>query len=110
MTCQAFRHGYGTKGPWRTTAPTGRRRPVAHLPNCWLRRRISLHINCLTSYRVVVGKCVAIHEERVVGVGDDVIQVALEAYRQYGYVPMYVSPVISPPVEKVRMTRYRLVP
>jgi hypothetical protein len=56
------------------------------------------------------GKCVAIHEERVVAEGDDVIQVALEAYRRHGYVPTYVSPVISPPVETVRMTRYRLVP
>ena len=56
------------------------------------------------------GKYVAIHDERVVGEGDDKVEVALAAYRQFGYVEIYVGLVKNPPGETVRMTRYRLVP
>lgn len=37
------------------------------------------------------GRFVAIHEERVVCEGDNVLEVANEAYRQVGHVPIYLS-------------------
>jgi hypothetical protein len=48
------------------------------------------------------GKVVAIHDEQVLVVGDDNVQVGLEAYRRVGYVALYV--------ERVEETRpiYRL--
>jgi hypothetical protein len=48
------------------------------------------------------GKVVAIHDEKVLVVGDDNVQVGLEAYRRVGYVALYV--------ERVEETRpvYRL--
>lgn len=42
-------------------------------------------------------KVVAVHEGKVVCEGSDVVDVALHAYRQYGYVPIYVGPVTAPP-------------
>jgi hypothetical protein len=56
------------------------------------------------------GKYVAIHEERVVGEGDDKVEVALATYRQFGYVEIYVGLVTNHPEEPVRAVRYRLAP
>jgi len=56
------------------------------------------------------GKYVAIHEERVVGEGDDKVAVALATYRQFGYVEIYVGLVTTQPEVPLRAGRYRLVP
>jgi len=53
---------------------------------------------------------VAIHEEKVVGVGDDLRQVAFEAYGRFGYVPIYVDLVTDKPVRPVRIPSPREMP
>lgn len=52
---------------------------------------------------------VAIHEGHVVGVGDELIQVAREAYARYGYLPMYIGLVADPPPRLIRMPSFRPV-
>ncbi len=42
----------------------------------------------LEKYR---NKYVAIHEEKVVGSGDELIKVAFDAYDRFGYQPIYVD-------------------
>lgn len=53
------------------------------------------------------GRHVAIHEGRVVGVGDDRIQLAMEVWGKYGYVPIHIGLVTTdpPPVERVPSPR-----
>jgi hypothetical protein len=55
-----------------------------------------------------LGKYVAVHEERVVGSGEDNIAVALQAYRDYGYVPIHVGLVSSDPRRIERIPTRRL--
>jgi len=48
------------------------------------------------------GKYVAVHEERVVGSGDDEIALTMGIYAKYGYVPIHVGLVSErPPVARV---------
>jgi hypothetical protein len=58
----------------------------------------------LRQYR---NRYVAIHEEKVVGSGDELTTVALAAYERFGYQPIYVDLVTdaSPPI--VRVPHYR---
>ena len=60
----------------------------------------------LTSHR---GLYVAIHGEQVVGSGPDQIEVALEAYRKYGYVPIYVGHVTDQTPAPIRVPSPRLL-
>ena len=55
------------------------------------------------------GRFVAIHGERVVGSGDDQIEIALAAYAQFGYVPIFVGQVsdVPQPVARVASPRVR---
>jgi hypothetical protein len=55
------------------------------------------------------GKYVAIHEGQVVGSGDDKITLALHAYAQYGYVPIYVGLVAERPLPRPRIPHYRIL-
>jgi hypothetical protein len=55
------------------------------------------------------GKYVAIHEEKVVESGDDLIPVALRAYERHGYVPIYVGLVTDEPPPVIRLPSPRLV-
>jgi hypothetical protein len=55
------------------------------------------------------GKYVAVHEERGVGSGEDKVEVALAAYKQYGYVPLYVGLVDELPVQQVRIPHSRVI-
>lgn len=55
------------------------------------------------------GQYVAIHEGRVVGHGDDQAEVALKAYDEFGYVPIYVGKVTSEPPAPVRIPTPRLI-
>ena len=48
-------------------------------------------------------KFVAIHEGRVVGSDDDRIALALRAYAQFGYVPMYIAHVSRSAPRTVRV-------
>jgi hypothetical protein len=56
-----------------------------------------------------VGKCVAIHDEKVVAVGSDVVTTAMEAYKKYGYQEMYVHEVTHEPPRVWRMPSSRQV-
>lgn len=59
----------------------------------------------LASHR---GKYVAIHDEQVVGEGDELVQVTLEAYRKYGYIPIYVDLITDEVLEPVRIPSPRI--
>ena len=48
-------------------------------------------------------KYVAIHEEQVVGSGDDLVTVALAAFDRFGYQPIYVDLLTDEPVRPVRI-------
>jgi hypothetical protein len=54
-------------------------------------------------------KYVAIHEEKPVDFGDDLIEVALRAYKRFGYVPIYVGLVSDEPPRPERIPSPRLV-
>jgi hypothetical protein len=54
------------------------------------------------------GQYVAVHEGRVVGSGSDLIPVALKAYAQFGYQPIYVDLVAEHPLPAVRVPHVRL--
>lgn len=58
----------------------------------------------LADYR---NKYVAIHEEKVVGSGENLLDVAHEAYRKFGYQPIYVDLVTDVPrrLERIPSTR-----
>jgi hypothetical protein len=60
----------------------------------------------LNDYR---NKYVAIHEEKVVGSGDDLIKVAFDAYDRFGYQPIYVDLVTDEPVRPIQIPRYRIL-
>jgi hypothetical protein len=52
------------------------------------------------------GKTVAVHEGKIVDIGEDVVSVALRAYKAHGYVPIYVGPVSAKPaVERLTIRR-----
>src|SRR5713101_6528333 len=53
------------------------------------------------------GKYVAVHEEQVVDAGDDQIELALRAYKRYGYIPIYVTLVTDQPrIERITSPRF----
>jgi Family of unknown function (DUF5678) len=54
-------------------------------------------------------KYVAIHEGKVVDFGNDQIEVAMRAYKTFGYVPIYVGLVTDQPIPPVRIPSPRLV-
>ena len=54
------------------------------------------------------GKYVAVHDGKVVGEGDDQVEVALQAYDQIGYVPIYVGLVSNEPQPIVRVPSPRI--
>jgi hypothetical protein len=55
------------------------------------------------------GEYVAIHDGRMVGHGADQAEVALKAYADFGYVPIYVGKVSAEPPAPARITAPRLV-
>lgn len=54
-------------------------------------------------------KYVAIHNERVVGSGDNIIDVANNAYKEFGYQPIYVDLVTDEPQRPVRIPSPRIL-
>jgi hypothetical protein len=51
----------------------------------------------------------AVHEEKVVDVGDDKMDLAGRMYEKYGYIPIYVGLVAARPLPPVRMPSIREV-
>lgn len=87
--------------------------PVITLPSVkddkWQRERLAfwrLFPELLKTYR---DQYVAIHEGQVVGHGLTLVDVALRAYAEYGYVPIYVELVTDEPQRPVRIPSPRLV-
>ena len=60
----------------------------------------------LNDYR---NQYVAIHEEKVVGSGDELIKVAFAAYDRFGYQPIYVDLVTDEPQRPVRIPSMRVL-
>ena len=54
-------------------------------------------------------KYVAIHEEQVVGSGEDLVTVALAAYDRLGYQPIYVDLVTDEPARPVRIPHFKIL-
>jgi hypothetical protein len=54
------------------------------------------------------GKYVAVHEGRVVDVGEDKVALALGVYEKYGYVPIYVGLVATRPLPPERCPSFHL--
>ena len=74
----------------------------------WEREReefLRIHGTLLQTHR---GKYVAVHEGRVVGSGSELVPVALNAYAQFGYQPIYVDLVAEHRLPPVRVPHYRL--
>lgn len=56
------------------------------------------------------GKYVAIHNEQVVGSGDDIVTVAMDVYWKHGHVPIYVDLVTDEPTKPIRIPSPRISP
>ena len=52
---------------------------------------------------------VAVHEGKVVDNGPDLVEVALRAYAQFGYVPIYIDLVTERPLSLVRVPSPRVM-
>ena len=53
------------------------------------------------------GQYAAIHNEQVVGIGPDLVEVAMRAYAAYGRQPIYVDLVEDHPLAPIRFPHYR---
>ncbi|MEZ4710746.1 MAG: DUF5678 domain-containing protein [Caldilineaceae bacterium] len=53
------------------------------------------------------GRVVAIYQEKVVKIGDDILDVHEQVMQQYGFVPCYVEHVVAETPRKVRMPSVR---
>ena len=56
------------------------------------------------------GQYVAVHHGSVVAEGPDEVEVAMQAYRRVGYVPLYVGLISDEPPRPVRLPSPRLLP
>lgn len=55
------------------------------------------------------GKYAAIHEEKVVEIGDTLLETVERAYARFGYVPIFVGLVSNQPTDAVRIPSPRSV-
>jgi hypothetical protein len=55
------------------------------------------------------GKYAAVHGEQVVEIGADRFDVAMSAYKRFGYVPIYVTLISREPLRVIRVPSPRLV-
>jgi hypothetical protein len=60
----------------------------------------------LKDYR---NRYVAIHDEKVVGSGDNIVEVAKKAYKEFGYQPIYVDLVTDEPQNPIRIASPRIL-
>ena len=79
------------------------------LTDKWERERRAFYRLLPELLRTHRDQYVAIHEERVVGSGTDDIELAMQAYKQFGYVPIYVGRVSVQPLPVVRLPSPKLV-
>jgi hypothetical protein len=56
------------------------------------------------------GQYVAVHKSSIIAEGPDQVDVALQAYAQAGYVPIYVGLVTNEPQKPVRLPSPRMLP
>ena len=54
-----------------------------------------------------LGRVVAIHQEKVVTVGDNILDVHEQVMQKYGFVPCYVERVVAETPQRVRMPSIR---
>jgi hypothetical protein len=82
---------------------------IAFVPDAKWEREYRAIVHLLPSLLpTYCDKFVAIHNGKVVGSGDDQAEVALAAYSQWGYVPIYVGLVSDVPQPAVRVASPRL--
>jgi hypothetical protein len=70
----------------------------------WERERLAFYRLLPQLMQTHRGHFVAIHEERVVACGSNVVEVATQAYREHGDVPIYCGWVSDQPVRAVRIS------
>lgn len=84
--------------------------PMVRMPDPkWRKEREAFHRMLPDLLRTHQGLFVAIHDGRVVGDGADPVDVVKRAYRQFGYIPIYVGQVTDQPPPPVRIRTPRLV-
>jgi hypothetical protein len=59
--------------------------------------------------KTLAGKYVAVHQGKVVAVGDTSVEAAMGAYKSVGYVPLHVGLVSNEPVAPIRLPSPRIV-
>ena len=83
--------------------------PLAPLPGTsdkFQRERLAFHRLLPELLKTHHGKVVAIHDEKVLVVGDESVPVAMEAYKLVGYVALFVQRVLeTQPVYRLRGPR-----
>ncbi len=81
-------------------SPGGRFAP--HPPDeKWERERRAFHRLLPQLLQTHGGHYVAIHDEQVVACGDDIAEVAMQAYREHGRVSIYADLVTTDPPRRV---------
>ena len=83
--------------------------PLRRTDSKWYRERHAFLELLPSLLNTLDGKFVAIHEGQVVGVGEDQVEVALQAYRQFGYLPIYVGLVTDRPKIVTRQPSPKIV-
>ncbi len=92
-----------------TTLPAPELDAYESQPDAWEAERRAFHRlspGLLSAHR---GNYVAIYQGAVVAQGTDQIEVAMQAYGQFGYVPIYVGLVSDEPPRPVRVPSPRVV-
>ena len=75
----------------------------------WARERRGFERMLPSLLQTHPGQYVAVHNGKVITSGNDRISVALEAYRQVGYVPLYVGLASEAPRRRVRIPSPRVL-
>jgi hypothetical protein len=77
--------------------------------NKWRREQLAFLRLLPELLRTHRGKYVAVHEEKVVDSGEEKLAVAMRAYAQHGYVPIFVGLVTDEPLPPVRVPSPRVI-
>jgi hypothetical protein len=84
-------------------------KPAENSERAWERERHAYFQLLPSLLSTHSGQYVAVHGGMVVASGSDRIGVALDAYRQVGYVPLYVGRVGEEPRRRVRIPSPRVM-
>jgi|SRR3954452_3023602 len=93
-----------------TILPAPEIEPPATRENAWERERRAFFELLPSLLKTNPGQYVAVHDGTVVATGGDRISVTLDAYRQLGYVPLYVGFVGDAPRRSVRLPSSGVLP